>query len=71
VTRPLVDVTVVLADGTEIPVDVVFERTRHGVWQWRVVTDLDPYRDRLAGARVDLGPMVWEQTATDLEINPP
>lgn len=69
-TRPLVDVMLVLADGTEIPVDVVFERTRHGVWQWRVITDLGPLRGRVAGARVDLGPMVYEQTATDLGIQP-
>jgi hypothetical protein len=69
-TRPLVDVTLGLADGTRIPLDVVFTGTAGGVWQWQITTDLDQYRGRVAGAHVQLGPSVYEQTATDLGIQP-
>jgi hypothetical protein len=71
VTRPLVDVVLVLVDGTRIPVDVVYTgRNPAGAWEWKVTTDLGPIRRKVAGAHVELGPAVWEQTARDLGIQP-
>jgi hypothetical protein len=70
-TRPLVDITLILTDGTRIPVDTVYTGHADGSWQWHITTDLQPFRRRVAGAHVQLGPSVYEQTAADLGINPP